>query len=190
MGRNFEYDLVVIGSGPGGQKAAIQAAKLGKKVAIVDVNSLVGGVCLHDGTIPSKSFREAIVHLSGYKERSHYGRAYRVKHDVKIEDLTKRCDGIVGECEQTVRAQLLRNRVEIVHGFGSLHDANTVRVVNANRHGLSSSEFFLPMQTIAWAAIASSRPTGPTFSPVFAFTFTRSASTSSNSARRRRMAGL
>ena len=74
MKEKFSYDLVSIGSGPGGQKAAIQAAKLGKRVAIVDANPLVGGVCLHDGTIPSKSFREAIMHLSGYKERSHYGK--------------------------------------------------------------------------------------------------------------------
>lgn len=98
---DHEYDMIVIGSGPGGQKAAIQAAKLGKRTAIIDVNDLVGGVCLHDGTVPSKSFREAILHLSGYRERSHYGSAYRVKHHIEMEDLTHRCSSIVGDIEQT-----------------------------------------------------------------------------------------
>jgi NAD(P) transhydrogenase len=141
MRKENNFDLVVIGSGPGGQKAAIQASKLGKRVAIVDVNGLVGGVCLHDGTIPSKSFREAIVHLSGYKERSHYGRAYRVKHDICMEDLTKRCHGIVTDCEQTVRAQLQRNRIEILEGFGSLVDKNTVRVTKGNREMLLTTDY-------------------------------------------------
>lgn len=134
------YDLVVIGSGPGGQKAAIQAAKLGKRVAMVDLNPLVGGVCLHDGTIPSKSFREAIVHLSGYKERSHYGKAYRVKHDVSIQDLTSRCTGIVNDCEQTIRSQMLRNRIEMIRGFASFKDGHTIRVINGNSEILLETE--------------------------------------------------
>ncbi len=141
MNKEKAYDLVVIGSGPGGQKAAIQGAKLGKRVAIVDTNPLVGGVCLHDGTIPSKSFREAIVHLSGYKERFHYGRAYRVKHNVTMEDLTSRCEGIINDCEQTVRSQLLRNHIDIIQGFASFHDAHTVKVVNGNREIMLSTEF-------------------------------------------------
>ena len=143
MKEKYSYDIVSIGSGPGGQKAAIQAAKLGKRVAIVDANPLVGGVCLHDGTIPSKSFREAIMHLSGYKERSHYGKAYRVKHNVQMSDLTHRCSGIVNECEQTTRSQLIRNSVDIITGFGSVEDAHTVRVVNGNREIILSTEFIV-----------------------------------------------
>ena len=136
----YEYDMVVIGSGPGGQKAAIQASKLHKKTVVIDANNLVGGVCLHDGTIPSKSFREAILHLSGYRERGHYGQAYRVKHNVDMFDLTGRSDAIVGDIEQTIRSQLIRNGVEVIHGYGSLDDAHHVRVRNGNREMVLSTE--------------------------------------------------
>lgn len=132
MAEKYTFDLIVIGSGPGGQKAAIQAAKLGKKVAIVDKNPLMGGVCLHEGTIPSKSFREAIMHLSGYKERSHYGKAYRVKHNVEMQDLTDRSAGIISDCEQTTRAQLIRNRIEMLIGVGSLVDEHSVKVTQGD----------------------------------------------------------
>ncbi len=140
MAEKYEYDMVVIGSGPGGQKAAIQASKLRRKTALIDANCLVGGVCLHDGTIPSKSFREAILHLSGYRERSHYGRAYRVKHNVDMSDLTGRSDNIITDIEQTIRSQLIRNGVEVIHGYGSLDDAHHVRVRNGNREMVLSTE--------------------------------------------------
>ncbi len=142
-GKPLEYDLVVIGSGPGGQKAAIQAAKLGKRTAIIDSKTVVGGVCLHDGTIPSKSFREAIMHLSGFRERKHYGQAYRVKHNIEMRDLTSRTDGIVVDIEQTMRSQLLRNKVEIHHGFGSIVDANHVKVRNGNREQILGTKFIV-----------------------------------------------
>lgn len=135
-----DYDLVVIGSGPAGQKAAIQAAKLCKRVAIVDASFRIGGACLHDGTIPSKSFREAIVHLSGYRERRHYGSAYRVKSQVEMGDLTSRTSGIVSDVEQTIRAQLIRNNVDIVHGFASLLDPHRVRVRCGNREQILGTE--------------------------------------------------
>ncbi len=141
MSSTYDFNLVVIGSGPGGQKAAIQAAKLGKRVAIIDSQSKVGGVCLHDGTIPSKSFREAILHLSGYRERSHYGDAYRVKHHIEMQDLTSRTDSIVNDIEQTMRSQLIRNNVEIFHGFGSLVDAHTVKVSMAKKEQQLTTEF-------------------------------------------------
>lgn len=128
MANKNEFDLVVIGSGPGGQKAAIQALKLGKRVAVIDANPALGGNCLHDGTIPSKSFREAIMHLSGYKERSHYGQAYRVKHNIEMRDLTDRTDGIAKDIEQTIRSQLLRNKSELIVGFASFINATTVKV--------------------------------------------------------------
>lgn len=142
-GKKYDYDMVVIGSGPGGQKAAIQGVKLGKKVAIVDSNPLVGGVCLHDGTIPSKSFREAIMHLSGYRERAHYGKAYRVKENVTMLDLTKHSQGIVIELEQTMRHQMTRNKVEVIHGFASLVDSHHVKVKKDNLERVLNTEFIV-----------------------------------------------
>jgi NAD(P) transhydrogenase len=128
MEKNNRYDLIAIGSGPGGQKAAIQALKLGKRVAIIDPNPKIGGNCLHDGTIPSKSFREAIMHLSGFRERAHYGQAYRVKQNILMKDLTDRTGAIESDIEQTIRSQLLRNRADIIVGFAAFVDKNTILV--------------------------------------------------------------
>jgi len=139
----FDYDLLVIGSGPGGQKAAIQAAKIGKRVAIIDYNPYVGGVCLHDGTIPSKSFREAILHLSGYRERTHYGRAYRVKNQVQMSDLTKRSAWITAEIEQTVRAQLLRNGIDVIEGIGSFMSEHEVRVKRESKEEIITGKYII-----------------------------------------------
>jgi len=136
----YDFDMIIIGSGPGGQKAAIQAAKLGKRACIVEVNQNIGGVCLHDGTIPSKSFREAIVHLSGYRERGHYGKAYRVKQHISMGDLTKRSEAITNDIEQTIRAQLSRNKIEIVHGYGALRNPHEVSVKNGAREQIYTAE--------------------------------------------------
>ena len=89
------YDLLVIGSGPAGQKAAIQAAKLGKRVAVVERGHMVGGVCVNTGTIPSKTLREAVVYLTGHTQRSLYGQSYRLKDDVTIHDLLWRAKHVV-----------------------------------------------------------------------------------------------
>ena len=83
----YDYDLLVIGSGPGGQKAAIQAAKLGRRVALVDRREMIGGVCTNTGTIPSKTLREAVVYLTGMSERGIYGQSYRVKEDISSHDV-------------------------------------------------------------------------------------------------------
>ncbi len=143
MTHEFDFDMIIIGSGPGGQKAAIQASKLGFRACVIEANPEVGGVCLQDGTIPSKSFREAILHLSGYRERSHYGQAYRVKQNICMGDLTSRCEGITTTIEQTIRSQLTRNGVEIVHGFGSLVSPNEVRVRNGKKEQIISGEFIV-----------------------------------------------
>ena len=79
MASEMEYDLIVIGSGPGGQKAALAAAKLGKKVAVVEHGQMLGGVCVNTGTIPSKTLREAVLYLTGMNQRELYGASYRVK---------------------------------------------------------------------------------------------------------------
>src|SRR6185295_8276798 len=91
----FDYDLLVIGSGPAGQRAAIQGAKLHKRVAIVERKSVVGGVCINTGTIPSKTLREAVMHLSGYRERGIYGASYAVKQNITMADLLFRSDHVV-----------------------------------------------------------------------------------------------
>src|SRR5215471_21468357 len=84
------YDLVVIGSGPAGQKGAIAAAKMGKRVALIDRSEMLGGVCIHGGTVPSKTLREAILHLTGFRHRSFYGHDYVVKDRISIAELASR----------------------------------------------------------------------------------------------------
>lgn len=130
-GADNHYDMIVIGSGPSGQKAAIQAAKLRKKVAIIENSQSIGGVCTNTGTIPSKSFREAVLYLSGFRERSIYGSAYRVKSRITMEDLTFRIESIVRHESDVIHHQLSRNRVEIVHGRASFVDKNRI-VVEGN----------------------------------------------------------
>ena len=129
----YDYDLLVIGSGPGGQKAAIAGAKLGRRVAVVERGSMIGGVCVNTGTIPSKTLREAVLYLTGMALRDLYGASYRVKADITIADLMARTQHVVGREVEVVRAQLLRNHVEILHGTGNFVDANTIRVTGAGR---------------------------------------------------------
>ena len=124
----MEYDLVVIGSGPGGQKAAIAAAKLGKSVAIVERGQMLGGVCVNTGTIPSKTLREAVVYLTGMSQRELYGASYRVKDKITPADLLARTQHVIGKEQDVVRSQLMRNRVEVHTGHGRFIDEHTVEV--------------------------------------------------------------
>src|SRR5688500_9011037 len=103
------YDLVVIGSGPAGQKAALNAAKLGKRVAVVERESFVGGVCIHTGTIPSKAIREAVLHLTGLRERALYGEGYAVKHQITMGDLLHRARHVV-----RTEVDVIRDRKSVV----------------------------------------------------------------------------
>ena len=82
------YDLVVIGSGPAGQKGALNAAKLGKRVAIVERCSYLGGAQINTGTIPSKALREAVLHLTGAGQRGLFGQSYRVKRNITIAEIS------------------------------------------------------------------------------------------------------
>jgi NAD(P) transhydrogenase len=125
-----EYDLVVIGSGPAGQKAAIAASKLGKQVAIVERNFSIGGAALHKGTIPSKTLREAVAYLSGVRQRELYGSAYRVKDRITVQDLTYRTRQVIEREVNIVRDQLIRNYLDIVPGTGSFVDPNHIVVTN------------------------------------------------------------
>lgn len=126
-----ELDLVVIGSGPAGQKAAIQAAKLRKRVAVVERAESVGGVCVNTGTIPSKTIREAILYLTGLDQRGIYGQGYRVRDRIEAGDLRERMRQVVERERNVVRDQLLRNHVQLVPGTARLLDARAVEVVDA-----------------------------------------------------------
>src|SRR6516165_11666716 len=126
------YDLVVIGTGPAGQKGAIAAAKLGKRVAVVDRKEMVGGVCLHTGTIPSKTLREAILYLSGFRERTFYGRDYTVSKEITVADLAFRVQKVLGREVEVVRAQLNRNHVTTLSGMARFIDGNTLEVESSD----------------------------------------------------------
>jgi NAD(P) transhydrogenase len=128
------YELLVIGSGPAGRRAAIQGAKLGRRVAIVERREL-GGVSVNWGTIPSKTLREAIVYLTGLSQRTAYGESYRVKEEITIEDLRLRTQQVIDREVDVVRNQLLRNHVTILAGTARFLDSHTVAVSGAHeRH--------------------------------------------------------
>jgi len=122
------YDLVVIGSGPAGQRAAVQAAKLGKRVALVEKGRRLGGVCVNSGTIPSKTLREAIVYLTGYSQRSVYGQSDRLKSELTMDDLLWRAQNVVEAEVDVIEDQLRRNRVELVCGFATLVSPTEIAV--------------------------------------------------------------
>src|SRR5438128_8285404 len=112
----YDYDLLVIGSGPAGQKAAIQAAKLGRSVALVERRRHLGGVSVNTGTIPSKTIREAVLYLTGLGQRGIYGQDYRLKDEISIEDLALRTRQVVERERSVIRDQLLRNHVALHEG--------------------------------------------------------------------------
>jgi len=124
------YDLAVIGSGPAGQKGAIAAAKLRKKVVVIDRRDMVGGCSLHLGTIPSKTMREAILYLSGIRQRTFYGADYRAKEDISPKDLSQRVDIVLQREIDVVKAQLKRNGVSAINGLAHFADPNTIEVEN------------------------------------------------------------
>jgi len=124
------YDLLVIGSGPAGQRAAIQAAKFGKHVALVEKMEVVGGVAINTGTIPSKTMREAVLHLSGFYWQSIYGVNYRVKEQITMADLSFRAQHVIKTEIDVTRAQLSRNGIEVLNGVASFIDPNKIKVVS------------------------------------------------------------
>src|SRR5215470_4849581 len=125
------YDLIVIGSGPAGQRAAIQGAKLGKRVALIEKREVVGGSCVNTGTIPSKTMREAVMHLSGYNYQNIYGVNYRVKDKISMADLIFRVQHVIKTEIDVTQSQLSRNGVETLWGVARFVDPHTVRIENS-----------------------------------------------------------
>src|SRR5262245_26556993 len=126
MNATSTFDLAVIGSGPAGQKAAVAASKLGKRVVLVDKGIMLGGVSLHSGTIPSKTLREAILYLTGYRQRAFYGSGYTLQDRISVEDLRKRVYLVIEREMQVVRDQLRRNDIVVKEGLARFVDPNTL----------------------------------------------------------------
>jgi NAD(P) transhydrogenase len=136
-----QYDLVVIGSGPGGQRAAIQAAKAKKRVAVVERQTMVGGVCINTGTIPSKTMREAVLHLSGFYHQAFYGSNYHVKENITMSDLNFRVTRVIENEAAVLQDQLKRNGIDLYHGYGSFIDPHHLRVENTTGFNELEAEF-------------------------------------------------
>lgn len=140
-----DYDMIVIGSGPAGQRAAIQAAKLDKRVALIERKTVLGGVSVNTGTIPSKTFREAVLDLSGYRERTFYGASYTVKQHITIEDLLLRTDQVIRHEIDVTRHQLIRNNVELIAATATFEGRQQVRLdfIDGRGQRTISSEFIV-----------------------------------------------
>jgi NAD(P) transhydrogenase len=131
----MRYDLIVVGSGPAGQKAAIAAAKQNWRVAVVERQlELLGGVSLHTGTIPSKTIREAILHLTGYRHRNVYEESYRRKREITMDDLRLMIRNVNQTEWQVIQDQFARNRVNVLCGEASFVDANHIEVTARNEN--------------------------------------------------------
>ena len=136
-------DLIVIGSGPGGQRAAIQGTKAGKRVAIIEKGAAIGGVCTNTGTIPSKTMREAVLHLSGFYDKSFYGTNYNSKDACTMADLNFRVQHVVENEVGVIQSQLKRNNVTVIHGNGCFTSPHLVRVANSSGFGEYEGEYII-----------------------------------------------
>ena len=146
MGDTFDYELLVIGSGPAGQKAAIQAAKLGRRVAIVERRQL-GGVSVNRGTIPSKTLREAVIYLTGLSQRAVYGESYRVKDEITVDDLSLRTRQVVEREVDIVRKQLSRNHVQVLTGIARFVDPHTIAISGSEERRVSAEKIVIATGT-------------------------------------------
>ena len=147
MTEHFEF--IVIGSGPAGRRAAIQAAKINKSVLVVDKGRRVGGVSVHTGTIPSKTLRETVLNLSGWRERGFYGRSYRVKQDLTAEDLLNRLHITLTHEVEVLENQFARNQVHTICGIASFVDQNTIVVTTEEGeiHQYTADKFLIAVGT-------------------------------------------
>ena len=132
-----KYDLVVLGSGPAGRRAAIQAAKLGRAVLVVDDRAQIGGVSVHTGTVPSKTLRETALNLSGWRERGFYGQAYRVKRNICAADLSARIDATLRHEVDILELQFARNGVRVAKGLGRFADDHHITITHTENGSTS-----------------------------------------------------
>jgi NAD(P) transhydrogenase len=139
------YDLIVIGSGPAGQRAAIQGSKSGRKVAVIEVREVIGGTSINTGTIPSKTMREAVLHFSGFYSQGIYGLNYRLKDKITMADLSFRVQHVIKTEIDVTQAQLSRNNIEVITGTASFVDATHIRVQNSR----GQVDFAAPIIVIA-----------------------------------------
>jgi NAD(P) transhydrogenase len=151
------FDLVVIGSGPAGQRAAIQGAKMGRRVALVERREVVGGTCINTGTIPSKTMREAVLHLSGFLYQGIYGVNYRVKDNITFADLSFRVQQVIKNELDVTQAQLFRNGITVLDGSAAFVDPHTVRLQSTRGERTCQSDAFV----IATGTRPSETPTVP-----------------------------
>ena len=151
------FDVIVIGSGPAGQRAAIQAAKCGRKVVVVERREIVGGACINTGTIPSKTMREAVLHLSGFQYQGIYGVNYHVKDKITMADLGFRVNQVVKTEVDVTQAQLSRNGVSVIYACASFLDATHVRTQNSS----GQADLEAPLVVIATGTKPAVSPTVP-----------------------------
>ncbi|HUF52234.1 MAG TPA: Si-specific NAD(P)(+) transhydrogenase [Dehalococcoidia bacterium] len=154
----MHFDLLAIGSGPAGQKAALQASKLGKRAAVVERMDVLGGVSIHTGTIPSKTLREAVIYLTGYHQRTFYGHEYAVDDDITMEDLITRAQQVIQHQVQIATKHLQINGIEVLHGQGAFVDAHTIAVTEADGAGTRVTADFVLIATGSEAARPSEVP--------------------------------
>src|ERR1051326_7537673 len=139
-----EYDLICIGSGPAGQRAAVQAAKLGKKAVVVEKQECIGGVCIETGTIPSKTFREAVRRL--YTQSPLDGAdtdVYASRMRPTMPQLVSHVGRVMQREMQIISDALRRNDVALVHGLASFVEPHTVRVETVHSHRLLTADHIL-----------------------------------------------
>src|SRR5436309_7618216 len=151
------FDIIVIGSGPAGQRAAIQGAKCGRRVVVIEQREIVGGACVNTGTIPSKTMREAVMHLSGFQYQGIYGSNYHVKDKILMADLGFRVNQVIKTEVDVTQAQLTRNGVEVIFGRATFIDATHIHVENAR----NSADFDAPTSFIATGTKPGVAATGP-----------------------------
>ncbi len=148
MDRENHYDLIVIGSGPAGRRGAVQAAKLNKRVLVVERGRRVGGVSVHTGTIPSKTLRETVLNLTGWRERGVYGQAYRAKQHIGAEDLSRRLDITLSHEVDVLEHQFARNGVETIKGVARFTASHEIAVETPDGvAGYSADRFLIAVGT-------------------------------------------
>lgn len=125
------FDLIVIGSGPAGEKGAAQAAYFGKRVAVIESSANLGGAGVNTGTVPSKTLRESALYFSGLRQRGLYGIDYSLREGLTVQGFMHRKDAVVSAERLKIASNLAAHKIELVRGAAQFADAHTVRAVDA-----------------------------------------------------------